>query len=65
MAALNKTETENLRDVQRLIDLILEYGYDPQKALANIQPHAGYREALRASATKIRGVVSVKGYFPC
>lgn len=61
MATLNSSETESLRNVQRVLDAVLRDGYTPGSEEPN---EVLMSKLLKQSKSSVSTIVSMKGYFP-
>jgi hypothetical protein len=59
MAALNQQETENLRDVMKIVDAVLREGFDPNEPLDSLK-----RQSIVSAKNKLHNVIQKKGYYP-
>lgn len=61
MAALNRNETEILRNVQAVIEFIQRNGYDPK---SKDEQNKHVTKLLKEARSGVNMVTQMKGYYP-
>jgi hypothetical protein len=65
VAALNKSETEALRNAVSLLEYIEKHGYDAEKGVTQTATGAvSLKKQIKAARDSVRTVVQMKGYYP-